>query len=232
MSRNRNRNRNGRAPKRAAGGGGGGASFGVKWSDDFERADSATVGGDWTEHGTNTYLAISSGKLVRTGGSFNYGTAWVASGDAVGVGKTRRAIEAVGFRSQGAEYRLCFGLLDAAQGPLDAGSNGYWVRRYTGSGINIERVINGSPSYLANRNVDIDAPGNTPCDVMMEVSYDADTGAATLKIYSNGVQVGADIVDASPGDAANIFTGAAYPFVHSQSSYSYPIEIDAVEVSY
>ncbi len=229
MSRNRNRNRNGRAAAPAPAGG---ASFGVKWSDDFERPDAAAIGGDWTEDPTYNNFAISGGKLARPGGSFNWAYAWVAAGAAVATGKDRIAIEAKGYGSSGAQYNLGFGM-GASAGQLPY-VHGYGLWRSTGSGVTILRLgANGSPTALAIRSPSgLSFDGSTTTDLKLEIIKDG--AAVILRLYENGVQLGADIADATPGDAYGVFT-AAYPTVSSNGSAANAPNnprVGAVEVSY
>ncbi|MCZ7608492.1 MAG: hypothetical protein M5U25_21105 [Planctomycetota bacterium] len=212
--------------------GGAASAFGLRWSDDFERADSATLGGDWTEDPTYNNFAISGGNLARPGGSFNYAHAWVTSGAAVASAKDRIAIEAKGYGSAGSNYNLGFGM-GAAAGQL-ASVHGYGVWRATGSGVSILRLeADGSPTVLASRSPSgLSSDGSTTTDLKLEIIKDG--AAVILRLYENGVQLGADINDATPGDAYGVFT-TAYPTVNSNGSAANAPNnprVGGVEVSY
>lgn len=207
------------------------SSYAVQWTDDFERADSATVGGDWTEDGTETQYHIASGRLNRdTTLGAPGGAAWVASGAAVASAKPKLKIELKNLKAAGTENVVQFGFLDAAV-KITGAANGYIIRRYLNTVVKVSRVLNGSLTDLGTTyNVGLAANGSSGADVALEVEQSGTS--VIIRVYAGGSQVGADLEDATPGNAANIFTGSAYPGVRSPVHDWNGHSCDSIEVSY
>lgn len=187
-----------------AGNGGGGGGFALRWSDDFERSDSATLGGDWTE--VNAGFQIVSGYLRETG-TFNPCDAW-AGGDAVATAKNRMRLTLEGFTTQyNISDAFIAGFRNGNGGIFNNGSpnfNGY-VLRGNGTAVHVQRVEAGVPTNVAT-NVATSLDFTTPVDLALEIEKDGTS--VVLRVIQDGVQVGADIVDATPGDAFDVFTAA------------------------
>ncbi len=159
-------------------------------TDDFNRADSGSLGANWT-----STLGISSNRACAQDNNFNPAT-YVGSGAGTVTGwDADQSIEIVGFYTTGG-----FG-----QYFVEVRNNGtdvYYTQFVVSSATYTVVKVQGGSTTLAS-GVIATAIG-APFTMRMEATG---TSTTTLKVYLNGIQLGSDIVDSSTpitsGNSAN-----------------------------
>jgi hypothetical protein len=149
------------------------------FSDNFNRANSSSLGSNWTENEPGGSWAITSNQLVRSGGGFT--SAITTTGAHAAVADCKASITRV---SSGWDGGPCVRA-------TSTGATMYYLDVYSTNTLELYRRVSSSDTLVASR-TQTHASGDT---YRLEVSG---TGATvTLKIFRNGVQVGADISDAN-----------------------------------
>lgn len=202
------------------------AAFGLKWTDDFERTDSAALGGDWTE--VQNGFRIVSG-FIRETGTFAPCDAW-AGGAAIAVAKNRMRLTLHDFTTQSsAADAFLAGFRNGNGGIFGTTYNGY-VLRGNGSSTHVARVEAGVETRVAT-NVATGLDFTTAKTLAIEIEKSGTS--AIIRVLVNGTQIGSDITDATPGDAFNVFTSATPAIALPQNiSSNYKFSASAVSVHY
>lgn len=204
-------------------------AYGVKWQDDIERADSATLGGDWVEDGTGSYWTVASGRAHYSSGVGRQGDAW-ATGSAVASGKSRYAFALFGMKGQ---TGVGYGSAGNSIAILDGGSklgnigdcveNGYALRLTASNTCYLRRVVGATETNLGGS---FAPPWNntTGTDVTLEVEKIGDS--VWVRLYVAGVLT-VEREDATPGAAAGVAT-SAQPVLRAGGSQAFNFEAAAV----
>lgn len=203
--------------------------YGVKYTDTFDRADSATVGNGWTEDVTETQYRIQTNRLDRVttlgppGGSI-----WMASGDAVASGKTKLGLKLYDLKAAAVENLFQAGFLDAAA-KITGSANGYIFRRYLGTVVYACRVV-GAVITDFSPTLGVGLSENASFGTDVEIVVEQSGSDVNISLYSGGSLVGTR-TDTTPGAAAGIFT-TAYPSLRSNPHDWNGHSMDKLEVSY
>lgn len=155
-------------------------------SDDFNRANSPTLGANWTA--TVSGMSVSGNTAVPTGGvdhrfAYYSGASW----------NSTHSSQAVFYGSMGAEMELT--VRHQSNGDL------YLLEVNSGSNaIRIKKNISGSFTTLRDFGVG-PTSGHT---------YKLEVSGTTLRAYDNGVQIGTDLADSTLSGGAPGIGGNAY----------------------
>lgn len=146
------------------------------FTDNFNRADSANLGANWTNDSTFSGLGISSNQAYNPASSNNFTIAWVATGTAT-------------FTADHSAQVIC-SVVGASELPGPAvrcaNANYYYVH-CSSTSANSEVVKSVAGAHTVIREMATTFANGDTCK--LEVT------GTTLKVYKNGAQVGTDISD-------------------------------------
>lgn len=128
------------------------AGLSLRWSDDFNRADSNDIGGDWLDlQSAPPGLSISGGAMIHSG-SLNNGAA-SAAGDAIGAGvdtfKTEWTLNPVSWAADNFNIGHLDDVVDGAFNMEFQSADGIYLEPTGASSLRAMRLVSGATTQLA-----------------------------------------------------------------------------------